>query len=76
MVVGDTVDDIPCVFSAGFTPPSASSAPASAPCRWRGSLRPIDADRAIPWAEKRVGITLAPMQAEACASPCGRSSWS
>ena len=65
-VVGDTVDDIPCVFlgalhaaerviGARIRALSAGAVP------WR----PIDADRAIPWAEKRVGITLAPMQAEA-----------
>jgi len=65
-VVRDTVDGSPCVFLA-----SLHAAERIIAARVRGLAtggvpwRPIDADRAIPWVEARLSMSLARMQAEA-----------
>ncbi len=65
-VVEDTLDGRPCVFLSGL-----HAAEAAIAARVRGLAtgqvpwKPIDAARAIPWVETRLGMSLAPMQAEA-----------
>jgi len=65
-VVADTVDGRPAVFLSGL---HASERQIALRVRSLAagtvSWPPIDAERAIPWAENRLGMTLAPMQAEA-----------
>lgn len=65
-VVRDSVDGRACVF---LSPLHAAEASIAARVRTLAigqvPWRPIDADRAIPWVEARLGITLAKMQAEA-----------
>ena len=66
-VVADTVADTPCVFLGGpcigpsGRSPSGSwtSRPAELP--WP----PIDVERALPWVERKSGLSLAPGQADA-----------
>jgi exodeoxyribonuclease V alpha subunit len=65
-VVRDTVDGSPCVFLA-----SLHAAERIIAARIRGLAaggvpwKPIDAERAIPWVEARLSMSLARMQAEA-----------
>lgn len=65
-VTADTVGDTPCVFLSGLYHSEKGIAE-----RFRtlisGALPwpDIDADKALPWIEKRTGLTLAPSQAEA-----------
>jgi exodeoxyribonuclease V alpha subunit len=65
-VVEDSVDGRPVVFLSAL-----HAAEAAIAARVRGlasgqvSWKPIDAARAIPWVEARLGISLAAMQAEA-----------
>ena len=62
-VVADAVDDTCCVFLAGLHRAERQIAGrlralAAAPLPWA----PIDAERALPWAEVRAGLTLAESQ--------------
>ena len=65
-VIADTVSDTPCVFLSGLYHAEKGVAD-----RFRNlvsGLRPwpeIDADKALPWIEKKTGLTLAPSQTEA-----------
>jgi exodeoxyribonuclease V alpha subunit len=65
-IVSDTVDGGPCVFLA-----SLHAAERIVGARIRSLAagtppwRPIDAERAIPWIEERLGMKLAALQAEA-----------
>ena len=65
-VVADRVGETPCVFLAGLYRAEHGIADrmhriASAPLPWP----PIDADKALPWIERRIGLTLAPSQGTA-----------
>ncbi|MCY4551028.1 MAG: ATP-dependent RecD-like DNA helicase, partial [Defluviicoccus sp.] len=65
-VVADTVGDTPCVFLGGLYRAERSIAErllriGSGRPRWPA----IDADRALPWVERKTGLALAPGQAEA-----------
>ncbi len=65
-VVQDTVDSRNCTFLAGLHAAEAAIAArvrslAAGEVPWK----PIDAARAIPWVEARLGMSLAAMQAEA-----------
>jgi exodeoxyribonuclease V alpha subunit len=65
-VVADTVEGTPCVFLAGLHGAervigARIRALAAGDVPWR----PIDGERAVPWIEERLGMTLAAMQAEA-----------
>jgi len=65
-VVADRVGETPCVFLAGLYRAEQGIADrmhriASAPLPWP----PIDADKALPWIERRIGLTLAPSQSTA-----------
>jgi exodeoxyribonuclease V alpha subunit len=65
-VVRDSVAGTPCVFLAGLH--AAERIIAARLRMLAGSSvpwKPIDAERAIPWVQQRLGITLAAMQAEA-----------
>jgi exodeoxyribonuclease V alpha subunit len=65
-VVADTVEGAPCVFLAGL---HAAERVIAARIRQLATgvppWRAIDADKAVPWVEQRLGITLAASQAEA-----------
>jgi exodeoxyribonuclease V alpha subunit len=65
-VVADTVEGTPCVFLA---PLHAAERVIGARIRSQAAgqvpWRPIDADRAIPWIEARLGMKLAALQADA-----------
>jgi exodeoxyribonuclease V alpha subunit len=65
-IVRDTMEGAPCVFLGGL---HAAERTIAARIRMlaAGSVpwKPIDADRAIPWVEIRLAISLAAMQAEA-----------
>jgi exodeoxyribonuclease V alpha subunit len=65
-VTADTVRDMPCVFLSGLYHAEKGVADRfqhliSGPLPWPD----IDADKAIPWIEKKTGLTLAETQAEA-----------
>ena len=65
-VVEDTVEGRPAIFLSGLHASERQIALrvrslAAGTVAWP----PVDADRAIPWVEKRLEMTLAPMQAEA-----------
>ncbi|MEQ9260567.1 MAG: ATP-dependent RecD-like DNA helicase [Roseovarius sp.] len=65
-VTADTVGDLPCVFLSGLYHAEKGVADRfqhliSGPLPWPD----IDADKAIPWIEKKTGLTLAETQAEA-----------
>jgi exodeoxyribonuclease V alpha subunit len=65
-IVADSVDGRPCVFLAGLHAAELAIAArvgslAAGEVPWKA----IDAARAIPWVEARLGISLATMQAEA-----------
>ena len=65
-VTADTVGDMPCVFLSGLYQAEKGVADRfqnliSGPLPWPD----IDADKAIPWIEKKTGLTLAETQAEA-----------
>ncbi len=65
-VVADRVGETPCVFLAGLYRAEQGIADrmhriASAPLPWL----PIDADKALPWIERRIGLALAPSQSTA-----------
>ena len=65
-VTADTVGDMPCVFLSGLYHAEKGVADRfqhliSGPLPWPD----IDADKAIPWIEKKTGLTLAETQAEA-----------
>ena len=65
-VVADRVDETPCVFLAGLYRAEHGIADrmyciASGPLPWP----PIDPDKALPWIEQRIGLTLAPSQSTA-----------
>lgn len=65
-VTADTVGDVPCVFLSGLYHAEKGVADRfqhliSGPLPWPD----IDADKAIPWIEKKTGLTLAETQAEA-----------
>ena len=65
-VVADTVEDRTCIFLAGLY--RAEKTISERLTALRGGRLPwlsIDAERAIPWVEKKVGITLAESQREA-----------
>jgi exodeoxyribonuclease V alpha subunit len=65
-VVADTVDGSPCVFLAGLhAAERAIGARVRSLCAGLPPWRSIDADRAIPWIEARVGIRLAALQSDA-----------
>ena len=65
-VTADTVGDIPCVFLSGLYHAEKGVADRfqhlnASPLPWPD----IDAEKAIPWIEKKTGLTLAETQAEA-----------
>ena len=65
-VVADRVGDTPCIFLAGLYGAERGIAGrldriAAGPLPWPG----IDPDRAVPWIEGRIGLTLAPSQGAA-----------
>ena len=65
-VVADRVGDTPCIFLAGLYGAERGIAGrldriAAGPLPWPG----IDPDRAVPWIEERIGLTLAPSQGAA-----------
>ena len=65
-VTADTVGDMPCVFLSGLYQAEKGVADRfqhliSGPLPWPD----IDADKALPWIEKKTGLTLAPTQTEA-----------
>ena len=65
-VTADTVTDTPCVFLSGLYHAEKGVADrfrhlVSGPRPWPD----IDADKALPWIEKKTGLTLAPTQAQA-----------
>ncbi|MCY4467583.1 MAG: ATP-dependent RecD-like DNA helicase [Thiotrichales bacterium] len=65
-VVADRVGESPCVFLVGLYRAEQGIADrmhriASAPLPWP----PIDADKALPWIERRIGLALAPSQSTA-----------
>jgi exodeoxyribonuclease V alpha subunit len=65
-VIADTVSDTPCVFLSGLYHAEKGVADrfrnlVSGPRPWPE----IDADKALPWIEKKTGLTLAPSQTEA-----------
>lgn len=65
-VIADTVADMPCVFLSGLYHAEKGVADRlqhliTGPLTWPT----IDADKAIPWIEKKTGLTLAETQAEA-----------
>ncbi len=65
-VTADTVGDIPCVFLSGLYHAEKGVADRfqhlnAGPLPWPD----IDAEKAIPWIEKKTGLTLAETQAEA-----------
>jgi exodeoxyribonuclease V alpha subunit len=65
-VVADTVADAPCIFLGGLY--HAEKAIAERLKTLRAGHLPweaIDPDKALPWIEKRTGLTLAPSQREA-----------
>ena len=65
-VVADTVENTPCVFLGGLH--RAERAIAERLLRIAAGQLPwadVDPDRALPWAERRTGLTLAPSQADA-----------
>jgi len=66
VLVADTVDGAPCVFLAPLYQAERSIADH---VRRLSAGKPawphVDADQAIPWVEKKLGITLAPSQQEA-----------
>ena len=65
-VVADTVENTPCVFLGGLH--RAERAIAGRLLRIAGGKLPwpdVDPDRALPWAERKTGLTLAPSQADA-----------
>ncbi len=65
-VVADTVEDIPCIFLGGLY--RAEQAIAERLLRIAAGKLPwaaIDAEKALPWVERKTGLTLAAGQAEA-----------
>jgi exodeoxyribonuclease V alpha subunit len=65
-VTADTVGDMPCVFLSGLYHAEKGIADRfqhliSGPLPWPD----IDADKAVPWIERKTGLTLAETQAEA-----------
>ena len=65
-VVADTVENTPCVFLGGLH--RAERAIAERLLRIAAGKIPwpdVDPDRALPWAERKTGLTLAPSQADA-----------
>ena len=65
-VVADRVGDTPCIFLAGLYGAERGIAGrldriAAGPLPWPR----IDPDRAVPWIERRIGLTLAPSQGAA-----------
>ncbi len=65
-VIADTVAETPCVFLSGLYHAEKGVADrfrhlVSGPRPWPE----IDADKALPWIEKKTGLTLAPSQTEA-----------
>ena len=65
-VIADTVSDTPCVFLSGLY--HAEKGVADRFHHLVSGQRPwpdIDADKALPWIEKKTGLTLAPSQTEA-----------
>lgn len=65
-VVADTVGDAPCIFLGGLY--HAEKAIAERLRSLQAGRLPwddIDPDKALPWIEKRIGLTLAPSQREA-----------
>ena len=65
-LVADTVGEIHCVFLGGLYHAEKGIAERLT-ALGRGALpwETIDPDKALPWAEKRTGLTLAPSQADA-----------
>ena len=65
-VVADTVENTPCVFLGGLH--RAERAIAERLLRIAAGKLPwpdVDPNRALPWAERKTGLTLAPSQADA-----------
>ena len=65
-LIADRVGDAPCLFLASLH--RAERAIAARVRRVAAGARPwppIDPDRAVPWVERRIGLTLAPSQAGA-----------
>ena len=76
-VVLDGVDDTPCIFLAGLYQAERSIAArlraiTAGPLPWGE----IDAAAAIPWVERRTGLTLAPSQRKHLLSRSDPSCWS
>jgi exodeoxyribonuclease V alpha subunit len=71
-VIADRLGEIPCVFLAGLHRAERAIAErlltlnkGTLPCTW------IDPDKAIPWVERRIGLTLAESQKAAVAMALG-----
>jgi exodeoxyribonuclease V alpha subunit len=66
VVVRDSVDGVPCLFLASLHAAERQiAARISGLAGGSPPWQPVDADRALPWVESRLGITLARLQAEA-----------
>jgi exodeoxyribonuclease V alpha subunit len=65
-VVADRVDGSPCVFLSGlYAAERVIAARLRSLAAGTVTWRPVDAERAIPWIEERLGMRLAALQAEA-----------
>ena len=65
-VVADTVEDTPCIFLGGlYRAEQAIAARLSSIAAGRLPWPHIDAEKALPWVERKTGLTLAAGQAEA-----------
>ena len=65
-VVADTVDDTPCIFLGGLHRAERAIAERLHDiAAGKPSWPRIDADKALPWVERRTGLALAPGQADA-----------
>ena len=65
-VVDETVGGAPCVFLAGLHAAERTiAARIRSLASGRVTWKPVDADKAVPWVEARLSMTLAPTQVEA-----------